>query len=52
MRPLRVLHRSAWLLTLATVVVPLSAWSAEEKFTIDIYKKEAQLKPLEKLAAV
>ena len=42
MRSLRGLHRGVWLLTLAAVVVPLSAWSAEEKFTIDIYKKEAQ----------
>ncbi|MBF8279878.1 MAG: tolB [candidate division NC10 bacterium] len=42
MRSLRGVHRSAWLLTLAAAIVPLSAWSAEEKFTIDIYKKEAQ----------
>ncbi|MEK6661629.1 MAG: hypothetical protein AABY63_07105, partial [candidate division NC10 bacterium] len=42
MRSLRGVHRGVWLLTLAAVLVPLSAWSAEEKFTIDIYKKEAQ----------
>ena len=42
MRSLRGVHRSAWLLTLAAAIVPWSAWSAEEKFTIDIYKKEAQ----------
>ena len=42
MRSLRGLRRGLSLLSLAAVVVPLSAWSAEEKFTIDIYKKEAQ----------
>ena len=39
MRSIRGLHRGLTLLTLAAVVMPLSAWSAEEKFTIDIYKK-------------
>jgi TolB protein len=36
------MRRSIWLLAVAAVLVPSPSWSAEEKFTIDIYKKEAQ----------
>ena len=44
MYSLRDLRRTLCLLslTLGPLVLPLPAWSAEERFTIDIYKKEAQ----------